>query len=1489
MAHKIFRFVLGITLLASLNGLFRAPVVLAAEPESTAVGVPYATDHLIIRFRPEVQVAPDGLETHVASLDRTLARLNAISRKEIRGLPGVYHLKLNKGADIKKAVAALNADPAVEYAEPDYLAQFASIPDDARYSEQWGLTKIEADAAWDQTMGSPGVVIAIIDSGVDLAHEDLAPNLWVNPGEIPANSMDDDNNGFVDDVQGWNFVNATNNVQDFIGHGSLVAGVAAARTNNTLGIAGVCGACRIMPVKITQVSGFANYSDIAAGIYYAIDKGAKVINLSVGGYADSITVRNAVNAALSQNIVVVGGAGNDNKSDMFYPAAYEGVIAVAGTDVDDLRVASSNYGSWVDVSAPGQNILSTTLGDYSSDTGTSYATPFVSGAAGLLLSLHPDWTPAMVRSQFIHTTNSIDSLNPGFAGMLGSGRLNAALAMQPSHPILTYQSYTGNGTPELRPDFGSTVSLTVTLFNDWADAAGVTGTLSSTDPYVSITTAAADFGTLLAGGSQANPIPFSFNIAAGAGYNHAMPFSLSLSADSGAYTATVNFTITTRSSEEPVSGTIDADTIWTNDKTYKVTGNVGVAPGYTLTIQPGTVVQFAGNYSLNIGGTLIAQGTEAQPIRFEPYTTGGTWNRIFFDDTSLDAITTAEGVYQSGNILQYTILTGATGGIGCATATPYVNHVTTGGGGFTCSLGGTDLWMQDSTLAGTVDISGGGSTPEHLIGMIVNGSATLPASQVTDSTFNGLLTIQGNGQVSNTNTSGLAITGEGDVQQVKSTGTITLASGQVINSEADGGNISVSSGGTISGCSTLGGGISAGAGSTITYNNIENASGDGVTTSGNSTVTFNRIAGAGQGIVATAGVVENNLIANTTGDGLRPGIASVRNNTFIGIAGTGVYLENVPSAFEYNNFEFNTGTYDVYVTVPKTTVINLVAQNNWWGTADNNLIKERIWDYNDGDYNLAKLVTLPVLTGPSQTAPAYVRSVTLNPASPVGIQTVNYTVGFSRPMNMEADPQTSFRSSSQNTWALYNSSNAGLPDNTVRTIAFDTDGSKWFGTNTGVAHFDGITWTVYNTGNSGLSNNFVNAVAVDADGSKWFGALGGGVARFDDTTWTAYNSGNSGLPENNEVRAIAVDLDGSKWFGTIAGGVSRFDGTTWTVYNTGNSGLPINDVHAIAIDLDGSKWFGTNAGVAHFNGTTWTVYNTSNSALPYNIVKTIAIDADGSKWFGTWFGAAHFDGSAWTVYNTGNSGLPNNDVMSIAVDADGSKWFGTYGNGVAHLDGATWTVYNSGNSGLPMNYLLTVAIDADGSKWFGTFGGGVGVLFHYPIYTIQDNPIWLDETHFQASYNFTALIERGEYVLSVSGAVDGGGMMIAPDNRTTFTVDYAGEISDTTPPTAPVVSAWGDGSLTQLSARASASDPDSEIVGYRYAIGSTPGGSDVVNWTNTDYTEISRTGLLLQPDQAYYVSFQARNLAGLWSPIGVSNAVVNGAGWNFIFLPAVRR
>ncbi len=710
---QLMRWVVIVMVLLSAG----TPAATTAKRESIATDVPTfkpesSVQHILIKVRPGLE-APTGrlayasptalaraLMAQGVTTAQTLFRA-ALGMPNTIGLERIYRLELATNADVNKAVAALGTDPNIEWAEPDYIAHAVAIPDDPLYAEQWGLTKIATPAAWDIVTGTQTVIIAIIDSGIDLTHPDLQANLWINPGEIPGNGIDDDNNGYVDDVRGWNFVNGTNNVYDGNGHGSQVAGVAAAVTNNSLGIAGVCWNCKIMPVRVMADSGISNYSDIALGVRYAADKGAKVINLSLGGYSYSNALRDAIDYAVNEKgAVVVGGAGNDNVSTPFYPAAYENVLAVAGTTSADTKAAFSDYGTWVDISAPAVEITTTYLGgDWGPANGTSLAAPFVAGMAALIRSQRPDWSAALVRNQLLQTADNIDALDPAYAGELGAGRVNAAQATQDPYPIITLVDTTINGDPLGRPTPGETATLAVTLRNDWWDVTGVTGTLTTADTLVTVGQATAGYGDLASGVSGVSSPVYTFTVEAVAGYNHPIPFTLVVSANDGTFTTVIPFTITTRSGDEHFCGTVAEDMVWTNDKTYILDCNVGIAPGYTLTIQAGTEVHFNGNYNLNVGGALIADGTTSQPIRFMSHT-GESWGRIFFDDPSVDAQATNDGVYQSGNLLRHVRIESAAQGIGCTNATPFLDHVTLDGGGLNCAGGDTPLWLKDSDLSG---------------------------------------------------------------------------------------------------------------------------------------------------------------------------------------------------------------------------------------------------------------------------------------------------------------------------------------------------------------------------------------------------------------------------------------------------------------------------------------------------------------------------------------------------------------------------------------------------------------------------------------------------------------------------------------------------------------------------------------------------------------------------------------------------------------------
>jgi subtilisin family serine protease len=418
-----------------------ASVILSLDPWIEAA--PHA---LVVRVTPGAALGDAVAAATAGDLTDTLRQASVTAVRPLLpaavtvaadGAPSplarTYRLDLDPTADLAQAWQTLAANAAVEQVEYDYLARSVLTPNDPEYPSQWAPAKIGLPTAWDATTGSGDVVIALVDSGLDLTHPDLAGRLWVNADEIPRNGVDDDANGYVDDVNGWNFVADSNNLADAYGHGTQVAGLLAGVGNNGQGIAGVCWQCRIMVVTALQNGGAANYSDIAAAVAYASSNGADTINLSLGGYADATMLAEAV-AEAAVTTVLVAGAGNDDSSAPFYPAAYPEVIGVTATNNADAKALFSNYGPWVDVAAPGDALRTTALGGgYATDGGTSLATAYASGVAGLIASRHPDWSADLVGWQLRNTALTIDSANPTYVGQLGHGRLaaNQAVSVTP--------------------------------------------------------------------------------------------------------------------------------------------------------------------------------------------------------------------------------------------------------------------------------------------------------------------------------------------------------------------------------------------------------------------------------------------------------------------------------------------------------------------------------------------------------------------------------------------------------------------------------------------------------------------------------------------------------------------------------------------------------------------------------------------------------------------------------------------------------------------------------------------------------------------------------------------------------------------------------------------------------------------------------------------------------------------------------------------------
>ncbi|HEY7089539.1 MAG TPA: S8 family serine peptidase, partial [Tepidisphaeraceae bacterium] len=348
----------------------------------------------------------------------------------------VISVALRSGVSPASAVARFSSLAGVKWAQPDYIYDQGPdprelTPNDPSYSSQYHHPLMQDNLAWDYSTGS-GVVIAITDDGLSLSHPDLAPNVWVNPGEIPGNGIDDDGNGFVDDVNGWDFSSNDNDPNPAPGfsHGTHVAGIVAARTNNGIGVAGTAGEATIMPIRFY---GSANWTSliVAESFKYAADNGAKILSDSynIDSFVGDPLYMSAIQYVYDHGMLYLNSAGNSNLADT-PRQTLDQVLLVANTMENDAKQPTSNYGYGIDLSAPGTNILSTLPDNtYGLMTGTSMAAPNAAGVAALIWSEHPTWTRNQVAAQLIGTTDNIDAANPGYVGLLGSGRVNGFRAV----------------------------------------------------------------------------------------------------------------------------------------------------------------------------------------------------------------------------------------------------------------------------------------------------------------------------------------------------------------------------------------------------------------------------------------------------------------------------------------------------------------------------------------------------------------------------------------------------------------------------------------------------------------------------------------------------------------------------------------------------------------------------------------------------------------------------------------------------------------------------------------------------------------------------------------------------------------------------------------------------------------------------------------------------------------------------------------------------
>lgn len=400
------------------------------------------------------------------ALDQALARLKVVDVRKVhpplppapRGvlaadveatLENTYRVRFDAATEVSTAVTKLSGLEEVAYAEPVLLREAFVVPNDPGYPQQWGLAKIRGPEAWDRTTGDPSVIVAVVDTGVDLDHPELASLL------LPGQDMVDFGPNPGPPQPGWvwegDFNGRDNVPQDEVGHGTHVAGTIACTSNEGVGVAGVTWNCRILPVKVlnrarrlsdNRISGFGSSVDIAAGIRWAADHGARVVNMSLGGPgADQVTA-DAIAYANTRGCLVIVAMGNTGNSVPQFPAAFPGVMAVGAVDINDARAPFSSMGPHIAISAPGVGILSTVWDNsHATMDGTSMATPHVAGVAALLFSCRASLTAAQVRQAIIDTARPLRD-SPGDPvpnDRYGAGLVDARAALDRACPPVSRQ------------------------------------------------------------------------------------------------------------------------------------------------------------------------------------------------------------------------------------------------------------------------------------------------------------------------------------------------------------------------------------------------------------------------------------------------------------------------------------------------------------------------------------------------------------------------------------------------------------------------------------------------------------------------------------------------------------------------------------------------------------------------------------------------------------------------------------------------------------------------------------------------------------------------------------------------------------------------------------------------------------------------------------------------------------------------------------------
>lgn len=594
-----------------------------------------------------------------------------------------------------RLVSALDSLPEVEYAEPNYIAYISSLPagqgaeadipsapvaaaaapedgnDDVicanprqnpyYLKNQWGIDFEGLPELWQKPIvNAKRPVIAILDTGVDLDHPDLKPNLWTNSAEAEGEpGYDNDGNGFAGDVHGWDFINNSPDIHDYNSHGSHCAGIAAA-ADNEIGIVGANPKALIMPVTVMQSDGTGDYATIVKGINYAVANGATVISMSLGGYTNSRVLREALENAY-HSAVIVAAAGNDRKEiylqctdkdhpkfGQCFPAAYSFVLGVQalaqggglasysnidcdGPNYSAVNSADDPEGFNYELSAPGSHILSTVPGgNYRYFSGTSMATPLVAGAVSALQMVKEYDSQEMLWADLTHSVTILEAYNiterPAEIDFLG-------MQMRDRHDLtdgeIDQAAYADN---DGEADAGETLSIWPIIRTTFGEAKNIRLRLEMGDEYedstlVDFITPTADFGmSLTAYGKGVSVNPLKLKISDNCADSRHIKLKIVATANGTAQEYSRNFTITVNNMHK-IGGLIDKDTTLTADKTWYVNDNLAIPKGVTITIEPGTRLEFGNGLGISSLGHIVASGTPQKPIIFTHHT-DGYWSGI---------------------------------------------------------------------------------------------------------------------------------------------------------------------------------------------------------------------------------------------------------------------------------------------------------------------------------------------------------------------------------------------------------------------------------------------------------------------------------------------------------------------------------------------------------------------------------------------------------------------------------------------------------------------------------------------------------------------------------------------------------------------------------------------------------------------------------------------------------------------------------------------